>query len=118
MIIAAIVWLPTAGLVALFVGRASGWQGAGPPSRTRVLGARERDQVVRSGVDAVVALAAVRALFPPPGWASWLWVVAAVAVGLGVAGLILRWRTWPASRRPWVTVVHGLVGAGLVILLA
>jgi len=139
MIIAAVFWLLTLVVVALFVGRA--WSASAPPQarsrtsdtadarpasrahtqsrvRDRVLSVRSRDQVVRSGVDAVVLLALVRALFPPPGWASWLWVAAVVAVGVGVAGLVARWPRLPASRSRWVTVVYALVGAGLVVVLA
>jgi hypothetical protein len=104
MIIAGIFWLLTAGLVVLVVARAWGAGGA--------------HRALRSGIDAVVALAAVRALYPPPGWASWLWVVAVVAVGCGAAGLVLHQRGRWTAKHPAVTVIYAVVGAALVILLA
>ena len=73
---------------------------------------------MRSGVDAVVALALVRALAPPPGLGVWVWVAAAVAVGVGAAGVIVRWRTVPPDGRRWTTVVYRLVGLVLVVVLA
>jgi hypothetical protein len=90
--------------------------------------------LVSSTVDAVVLLALVRAVVPPPGLLSWAWVIAAVGVGIGIAGVILRWPTlgWdtpstenaPTSRpsRPAMRAVlagiYAVVGAGLVIVLA
>ncbi len=58
MIVAVVLWLIAAVGVVVFVGRA--WS-LGP------LVAKGRGQLLRSGVDAVVALALVRALAPPPG---------------------------------------------------
>ena len=138
MIIAAVFWFLTLVVVALFVGR--GWSAVGsrrarsgtsdtsdarPASRARmqlrvrdgVFAVHSRDQVVRSGVDAVVLLAMVRALFPPPGWSSWLWVAALVAAGFGVAGLIVSWRELSPGRRPWSTLAYAAVGAALVVVL-
>lgn len=108
MIIAAVFWVIGAVAVALFVGRA--WS-LGP------LRAKTRGQLVRSGVDAILVLAIFRALLPPPVWASWLWVLAAVAVGVGVAGVILHWRR-STDERLWPTVIYAAVGAGLLVLLA
>lgn len=109
MIIGIVVWVLAAVAVGLFVARA--WsRGA--------LAATARGPLARSGVDAVVALALVRAVAPPPGAGAWLWVVAVVAVGVGVAGLILRRRTLPAERRRWTTVVYAVVGLVIVVVLA
>lgn len=109
MIIGIVLWTLAAVGVALFVARA--WsRGA--------LAATGRGQLVRSGVDAVVALALVRALAPPPGLGAWLWVAAVVAVGVGVAGLILRRYLLPGDRRPWTTVVYGVVGLAIDVVLA
>jgi len=108
MIIAVMLWLLGTACVGVFVSRA--WS-LGP------LVANGRGQLVRSGVDAVVALALVRALAPPPGLGIWLWVAAAVAVGVGVAGVIVRWPTVPADRRRWTTVGYVVVGAALVVVL-
>jgi hypothetical protein len=96
--------------------------------------APNRYALVSSTVDAVVVLAVVRAVMPPPGLFSWVWVIAAVGVGIGIAGVILRWPTlgWdapntenaPTSRasRPTVRAVlagvYAVVGAGLVVVLA
>ena len=80
--------------------------------------AKTRGQLVRSGVDVVVALALVRALVPPPAPGVWLWVAAAATVGFGVAGVIVRWRTVPTERRRWTTVAYVLVGLLLVVVLA
>ncbi len=109
MIIGIVLWVLAAAAVIWFVARA--WS----PGPLLVTG---RGQVARSGVDAVVALALVRALAPPPGLAVWLWVAAALAVGVGAAGLVLRWRTLPAERRRWTTVGYGAVGLALVVVLA
>ena len=109
MIVASVLWLLAIAGVVVFLGRA--WS-RGP------LVTKERGQLVRSGVDAVVALALVRALAPPPGPGVWLWVAAAVAVGIGVAGVIVRWRTVPSDGRRWTTVAYGLVGLALVAVLA
>lgn len=109
MIIAVVLWVVAAGFVVVFIGRA--W------SLPR-LAAKNNGQLVRSGVDAVVALALVRALVPPPGLGVWLWVAAAVAVGVGAAGVIVSWRSVPGSRRRWTTVLYVVVGAALVAVLA
>jgi len=53
--------------------------------------ATDRSALVRATVDAVVLLALVRAVAPPPGLWSWAWVAAAGVVGLGVARAALRW---------------------------
>lgn len=126
MIIAAVLWLVTLVVVGQFVGRS--WRPAhAPPAgrasvgsgvRDRVLGVRDRDRLVRSGIDAIVLLVVVRALFPPPGWTSWLWVAAVVAVGLGGAGLAQSWHRLAPGRRRWPTAVSAIAGAGLVVLLA
>jgi hypothetical protein len=109
MIIAVVLWLLAAAGVAVLVGRA--WS-LGP------LAPRSRGQLVRAGVDAVVALALVRALAPPAGPGVWVWVAAVLAVGGGMAGLIVHWRSVPASARRWPTVVYGSVGLALVVVLA
>ncbi|GAA1170491.1 hypothetical protein GCM10009608_03630 [Pseudonocardia alaniniphila] len=90
--------------------------------------APSRFVLVSSTVDAVVALAFMRAVVPPPGLLSWVWVIAAVAVGIGIAGVILRWPTvgWdaPTSRpsrpamRAVLTGIYAAAGAGLVVVLA
>jgi hypothetical protein len=100
----------------------------------RAFAAPDRYALVSSTVDAVVVLAFVRAVMPPPGLLSWVWVIAAGGVGIGIAGVILRWPTlgWdapstenaPTSRasRPTMRAVlagiHAVVGAGLVVVLA
>lgn len=109
MIIAIVLWLLAAVCAAVFVARA--WS-------LRPLTATGRGKLVRSGVDAVVVLALVRALAAPPGPGVWLWVAAVAAVGVGVAGLISRWRTVPPDGHRWTTVAYGLVGLGLVGVLA
>jgi hypothetical protein len=109
MIITVALWLLAAVCVVVFVTRA--WS-------LRPLTTTGRGKLVRSGVDAVVALALVRALAAPPGPGVWLWVAAAIAVGMGVAGVLLRWRTVPPDGRRWTTVAYGLVGLGLVRGLA
>jgi len=109
VIIAVVLWVLAAAGAVVFVGRA--WS-LGP------LVAKTRGQLVRSGVDAVVALALVRALAPPPGLGVWVWVAAAVAVGVGAAGAILRWRSVPPDGRRWTTAVYLLVGLLLVVVLA
>jgi hypothetical protein len=139
MIIAAVFWFLTLVVVALFVCRA--WSAEvglptrsrtsasaherpaaparpGPAARERIFAARSGDQLLRSGVDVIVLLAMVRALFPPPVWASWLWVAAVVCVGLGVAGLLSTWRRRAPGRRAWPTVAYAAVGAALVVVLA
>ncbi|GAA3071231.1 hypothetical protein GCM10010464_39370 [Pseudonocardia yunnanensis] len=90
--------------------------------------APSRFVLVSSTVDAVVALAFVRAVIPPPGLLSWAWVIAAVAVGIGIAGVILRWPTlgWGAptsgtsrpTMRAVLTAIYAAVGAGMVVVLA
>ena len=108
MIIAIVLWLLAAVCVAVLVARA--WS-------LRPWTAKGRGTLVRSGVDAVVALAVVRALAPPPGPGVWLWVAAAVAVGVGAAGVI-HWRTVPRDARRWTSVVYAVVGLVLVVVLA
>lgn len=87
--------------------------------------ATNRYVLVSSTVDAVVMLALVRAVQPPPGLLSWVWVAAAGAVGLGIAGAVLRWPelgwTNPGSsaRRGAVrAAIYAGVGTGLVAVLA
>jgi hypothetical protein len=96
--------------------------------------APDRYALVSSTVDAVVVLALVRAVMPPPGLLSWAWVIAAVGVGIGFAGVILRWPTlgWdtprtedaPTSRpsrptmRAILSGIYAAGGAGLVVVLA
>lgn len=109
MIIGVVVWLLAVLGVAVFVARS--WS-------LRPLVARTRGQLVRSGVDAVVALALVRALAPPPGLGAWLWVAAAVAVGVGIAGAVLHGRSVPPDRRRWTTILYAAVGLALVVVLA
>ena len=109
MIIAGVLWLLAVFCVVVFVARA--WS-LGP------LAVKGRGQLLRSGVDAVVALALVRALAPPPGPGVWLWVAATIAVGVGAAGVIVRWRTVPPEGRHWTTVVYAVVGLCLVVVLA
>jgi hypothetical protein len=109
MIVAIVLWLIAAVGVVVFVGRA--WS-LGP------LVAKGRGQLLRSGVDAVVALALVRALAPPPGPGVWLWVAATVAVGVAAGGVIVRWSAVPSDRCRWTTVLYGLVGLALVVVLA
>ncbi len=138
MIIAALFWFLTLVAVALFVFRAwstevrlptrsrtpasdhaTASSRARPGSGVRgVFAARNRDRLLRSGVDAVVLLAMVRALFPPPVGASWLWVAAVVGVGSGAAGLLSTWRRHTPGRRAWPTVAYAAVGAALVGVLA
>lgn len=87
------VWALTVYCVGQHVGH--GWsrgRGAAP----------DRYALVRSGVDAALVLALVRAVLPPQGdlaWLSWVWVAAVVGVGVGVAGAILRWPTLPWRAR-------------------
>ena len=109
MIVAIVLWLLAAVCVVVFVGRS--WS-------LRPLTVRGRGQLLRSGVDAVVALALVRALAPPPGPGAWLWVLAAVAVGVGTAGVIVHWRTVPPEGRRRTTVAYLLIGLVLVVVLA
>ncbi len=109
MIVASVLWLLAAVCVVVFVARS--WS-------LRPLTVAGRGQLLRSGVDAVVALALVRALAPPPGPGVWLWVLAAVAVGVGAAGVIVHWRTVPPDGRHRTTVAYLLVGLGIVIVLA
>ncbi|OZM82768.1 hypothetical protein CFP66_08765 [Pseudonocardia sp. MH-G8] len=93
--------------------------------------APDRYVLVSAGVEAVVALAAVRAVAPPPVPLSWLWVVAVGAVGFGLAGAVLRWPTlgWAptgedgpdrgvARRRAALAAVYAVIGAGALVVLA
>jgi hypothetical protein len=81
-----------------------------------------------------MVLALVREIMPPPGLLSWTWVLAAVGVGIGIAGVILRRpklasdtqrtessSTSRASRPAMRAVLTGIyvsVGAGLAVVLA
>ena len=83
--------------------------------RTRSTGrlaAADRAALVRAAVDAVVVLALVRAVAPPPGIWSWVWVVAGV-VGFGVARAALRWPHLPPGR---VLPTAGYVALGALVL--
>jgi ABC-type enterochelin transport system permease subunit len=82
--------------------------------------APSRYELVGSTVDAVVALALVRAVAPPPEPLSWLWVAAAVAVGGGMAGAVLRWPAlrWGPRHRRLLATGYVVAGAGMVALLA
>jgi hypothetical protein len=93
--------------------------------------APDRYVLVGSTVEAVVALAAVRAVAPPPVPLSWLWVVAAGAVGFGIAGAVLRWPTlgWTpggedgpdrgrARRRRALAAGYAAIGAVALVVLA
>ncbi|MFC5236964.1 hypothetical protein [Pseudonocardia zijingensis] len=79
-----------------------------------------RYELVGSTVDAVVALALVRAVAPPPEALSWVWVAAAVAVGAGAAGALLRWPVlgWSTGHRPWLAAAHAVAGAAVLVVLA
>jgi len=84
--------------------------------RTRSTGrlaAADRAALVRAAVDAVVVLALVRAVAPPPGIWSWVWVVAAGVVGFGVARAALRWPHLPPGR---VLPTAGYVALGALVL--
>jgi hypothetical protein len=80
------VWLLAAAMVAVWLCRT--WS----PRRGR---ARTRAVLITSGTDAVVILAAVRAIAPPPPAWAWLWLVAAALVGVGLAGAVRRWPALP-----------------------
>jgi protein-S-isoprenylcysteine O-methyltransferase Ste14 len=89
--------------------------------------ATSRYALVSATVDAVVVLALVRAVVEPSPPLSWMWVIATVAVGIGVAGAILRWHTlgWTRPgqaqhprRRAALACGYALVGAALVATLA
>jgi len=77
------------------------------------LAAADRAALVRAAVDAVVVLALVRAVAPPPGIWSWVWVVAAGVVGFGVARAALRWPHLPPGR---VLPTAGYVALGALVL--
>ena len=84
--------------------------------RTRSTGrlaAADRAALVRAAVDAVVVLALVRAVAPPPGIWSWVWVVAAGVVGFRVARAALRWPHLPPGR---VLPTAGYVALGALVL--
>jgi hypothetical protein len=114
------VWLVAAALVALWVCRA--WSSRWNRARTRAV-------LVKSGTDAIVVLAAVRAIDPPPAAWRWLWLVAAACVGVGLAGALVHWPGLPwrdprrgrrAGERSAMagTVAYAAVGAGLLAVLA
>jgi hypothetical protein len=109
--VSALVLLVAVAMVAARVLRA--W------SRGR-LAAPGRYELVGSTVDAVVALALVRAVAPPPAPLSWVWVGAAVAVGVGAAGAIRRWPDlgWPTRHRRLLAAGYAVAGAGLLVVLA
>ena len=79
--------------------------------------AADRATLVRAAVDAVVVLALVRAVAPPPGLWSWLWVAAAGVVGVGVARAALRWPHLPAGLVP-PTAAYLVLGALVVAATA
>jgi hypothetical protein len=80
---------------------------------TERLAAADRAALVRAAVDAVVVLALVRAVAPPPGIWSWVWVVVAGVVGFGVARAALRWPHLPPGR---VLPTAGYVALGALVL--
>ena len=116
-----LLWLGAVAMVA--------WQLVRAWSRGR-FAARTRRDLVSTTADAAVLLAVIRAVVPPPGLLSWLWVAAVVALGAGVAGAALRWTrvgwTRPdrtaSSRRnaaaAVVTVAYAGLGAALLVVLA
>jgi hypothetical protein len=77
--------------------------------------ARDRFALVRAAVDAVVLLAVVRAVAPPPGLWSWVWVAAVGVAGVGVARAALRWPHLPAGR---VLPSAAYVGLGALVVVA
>jgi hypothetical protein len=79
--------------------------------------AGDRFALVRAVVDAVVLLAVVRAVAPPPGLWSWAWVAAAGVVGLGVARAALRWSHLPTGRA-LPTAAYVALGALVVVACA
>ncbi len=79
--------------------------------------ADDRAVVVRAAVDAVVVLALVRAVAPPPGVGAWAWVLAAGAVGGAVAGAVSRWPRLRAGRGV-STAGYAVVGALVVAVVA
>ncbi len=122
-IVTVVLWLVAAVVLALWLGRT--W------SSTTLRGDTTRKKLITSGVDAVVALAFVRAVAPPPGAWSWSWPIAAGIVGLGLAGAIRQWSAlpWrkpkqdphasaPRARAVAGTAAYAVVGAALVALLA
>ena len=79
--------------------------------------AADRAALVRAAVDAVVVLALVRAVAPPPGIWSWAWVAAAGVVGLGVARAALRWPQLPTGR-VLPTAAYAALGALVLAVTA
>jgi len=71
--------------------------------------AQDRYRLVADAVDSIVVLALVRALAPPLGPWSWVWVLAVAAVGFALAGAALRWRTlpWDAPKPKRKLDAHG-----------
>ncbi|AUS77055.1 hypothetical protein C1701_00330 [Actinoalloteichus sp. AHMU CJ021] len=98
--------------------------------------ARDRYALVSGTVDAVVIASVARVLVAPHGmtswgWAiSWGWVAACGAIGVGVAGACLRWRSLPwdaptrADRAPRprlrgvLSGAYVAAGAALVVLVS
>lgn len=94
---------------------------------TGPMAAKARLPALRSVLDAVIAMALVRQLLPWTSATSWLWAVAAAVVGLGAAGVVLRWR-----EQPWLsaktavtrgvqltaTAVYAALGIALVVAVA
>lgn len=80
------IWLVAAAQVAAWLSRT--WS-------PRLGRARTRAVLIKSGVGAVVVLAGVRALAPPPAAWSWLWLILSALVGVGLAGAIRRWSALP-----------------------
>ncbi len=120
-VIPIIIWLGAAGMVAWQLLRS--WS-------SRRFAARSRRDLVSATVDAAVLLAVVRAVVPPPGLLSWVWVVAVVALGAGVAGAALRWpqvgwtrpdrKDSPRCRSATavLTLAYACLGAALLVVLA
>ncbi|WP_016697025.1 hypothetical protein [Actinoalloteichus spitiensis] len=98
--------------------------------------ARDRYAVVSGAVDAVVISSVARVLVAPQGMAAWGWaigwgwVATCGAIGVGVAGACLRWRSlpWDAPARPdraprprrraVLSAVYVAAGAGIVVLVS
>ncbi|WP_433556806.1 hypothetical protein ACQPWY_32765 [Pseudonocardia xinjiangensis] len=124
-------------LVGIVVWSASAWYVGAQVLRAWSRGtyaAPDRLVLISSTVDAVVILAVVRAVVPPPGLLSWAWVAATAAVGAGIAGAVLRWpalgwavpdtdgrparRVRNPRRRAFLGAAYAGVGLCLVVVLA
>jgi hypothetical protein len=107
-------------VIAAIAGLVAGYAVVALLLRARQVGrwaAGDRFALVRAAVDAVVLLALVRAVAPPPGLWSWAWVAAAGVVGLGVARAALRWSHLPTGRA-LPTAAYVALGALVVVACA